>query len=123
MFKQQTVIDLVDIFPQWRQSKQTLEEDVALEIHDAARGYLDAYYKFVARIGKGDYQALFDSPVVSMFVQDMLRYLPHELPPAAMLQKCGEFFRSEHFASIPFHDIEAKRLRHTKSNGKKRGLH
>ena len=106
--KQRTVTDLVDIFPQWCQSSQSFEEDVALEIHDAGRIYLDAYFKFVARIGLGDYKALIDSPIISMIVQHMLHYLPKEMPPEEQLRKCVEFFRSEHFAAHPFRDIEAK---------------
>jgi hypothetical protein len=106
--KRQTVTDLVDIFPQWRNSKATFEEDVALETRDAGRIYLDAYLKYVVRIGIGDYQALIDSPIISMIVQYMLHYLPKELAPEEQLRKCVEFFASEHFAAQPFHDVQAR---------------
>lgn len=106
--KQQTVTDLVDMFPQWRQSTATFEQDVALETRDAGRIYIDAYIKYIARVGRGDYKALIDSPIISMVVQHMLHYLPKEMPPEEQLRKCVEFFASEHFSSHPFHDIESK---------------
>lgn len=106
--KQQTVADLVDVFPQWRQSTSTFEEDVALETRDAGRIYLDAYFKYVTRIGQRDYKALIDSPIISLVVQHMVHYLPKEMAPEEQLRKCVEFFASEHFAAHPFHDIEAR---------------
>jgi hypothetical protein len=106
--KQQTVTDLVDVFPQWRQSASTFAEDVALETRDAGRIYLDAYSKYVTRIGQRDFKALIDSPIISLVVQHMVHYLPKEMAPEEQLQKCVEFFASEHFAADPFHDIEAR---------------
>lgn len=74
--KHKTVRTLVDAFPQWRKSTQTFEEDVDLEIHDTGRHYFETYFKFLERIGRGDYRALVDSPVASMIVQHMCIIFP-----------------------------------------------
>jgi hypothetical protein len=106
--KKQSISDLVDAFPEWRASANTFEEDVALELHASGRSYFEAYVKYVMRIGSGDYSALIDSPIVSMIVQHMLHYLPKETAPKDQLRTCGEFFKSQHFATLPYQDIKAR---------------
>lgn len=108
--KQKSVSDLIDVFPEWRNSTNTFEEDVTLELHAFGRSYFDAYIEYVMRIGKGDYKALIDSPIISMIVQDMLHYLSKEMAPDDQLKKCAEFFKSQHFASLPYPDIEARAM-------------
>ena len=106
--KQQSISDLVDAFPEWRRSSNTFEQDVAVELHASGRSYFEAYIKYVMRIGSGDYSALIDSPIISMIVQHMLHYLPNEMAPEDQLRKCGKFFNSQHFAALPYQDIEAR---------------
>ena len=58
--KRQSVEGLVDLFPEWRTSMNTFEQDVALELRDSAKGYFDSYITYAARIASGDYAALFN---------------------------------------------------------------
>jgi len=99
--KEHAVQTLVSVFDHWQQSQNTFEQDVALEITDAGRNYMEAYLRFVLRINQGDYDAIWNSPVMSEVVQGMLHYLPRDMPQEAALAKCQEFFASEHFAQLP----------------------
>jgi len=100
--KRQSVEMLVDAFPAWRQSTNNFEQDVALELREAAKNYFDAYLKYVARIATGDYAALVDSPIMAMVVQALLHCLPEDSAPEEGLKRIGAFFRSEHFSDIPY---------------------
>lgn len=100
--KRQGVEMLVDAFPAWRQSTNTFEQDVALELREAAKSYFDAYLKYVVRIANGDYAALLDSPIMAMVVQTLLQCLPEDSAPEESLKKIGAFFQSEHFSEIPY---------------------
>jgi len=106
--KRQAIEGLVDLFPEWRKSTQTFDEDVAGELRAAAKGYMEAYLDFMLRVGGGDYNALFDAPIISMVVQQMLYVLPQEMAPDEKLRQCLSFFASTHFSILPYHDIEAK---------------
>ena len=100
--KRQSVEGLVDLFPAWRTSPHTFEQDVALELRDAAKGYIDSYVSYAARVAGGDYAALFDSPIMSMVMQSLLYCLPEEMPPEERLRKIGGYFKSNHFSEIPY---------------------
>lgn len=100
--KRQSVEGLVDLFPTWRLSPNTFEQDVAIELRDAAKGYIDSYANYAVRVADGDYVALFDSPIMSMVVQSLLCCLPEEMPPEERLKKVGEYFKSNHFSEIPY---------------------
>lgn len=106
--KRQSVEDLVDAFPTWRQSTNTFDEDVAIEMRDAARGYIDSYLKYATRIADGDYAALVDSPIMSMVVQSLLHCLPDEMPPEARLTQVGTFLSSPHFSETPYQWLSAR---------------
>jgi hypothetical protein len=105
--KRQSVQELVDLFPGWRQSTASFGEDVALELRWAAKGYLDSYVTNVARVASGDYTALIDSPVMAMVVEELLHCLPDEVPPEARLKRIGEFLESLHFEEIPYQQLSA----------------
>ena len=100
--KRQGVELLVDAFQGWRQSKNTFEQDVTLELQESFKNYLHSYLKYAARISTGDYAALLDSPIMAMVVQTLLHCLPDDMPPEESLKKICEFFRSEHFSRIPY---------------------
>lgn len=100
--KRQGVEMLVDAFPAWRQSTNTFEQDVALELREAAKNYFDAYLKYAARIATGDYAALLDSSIVAMVVQALLHCLTEDSTPEESLKKIGAFFQTEHFSEIPY---------------------
>jgi hypothetical protein len=106
--KRSSVTSLLDLFDEWRKSTSSFEEDVVLELSAFGRNYLETYWTFVCRMAKGDYNALFDSPVVYQVVQNMLRFLPKELPPDQALHRCAEFFGSEIFSKTPYPSIEAR---------------
>lgn len=78
--KRQSVEGLVDFFPDWRQSKNTFDEDVAFEMHAQAKRYFEFYFKCATRIADGDYDAFFDSPIVSAVVQLLIHCLPDGMP-------------------------------------------
>jgi hypothetical protein len=100
--KRQGVELLVNAFSAWQQSTNTFEQDVALELQEAAKNYLNSYLKYAARIATGDYAALLDSPIMAMVVQVLLQCLPKDALPEESLKKIGAFFQSEHFSGIPY---------------------
>ena len=106
--KRQGVEMLVDAFPGWRQSTNTFEQDVALELREAAKNYFEAYFKYAARIATGDYAALLDSPIMAMVVQTLLHCLPEDSAPEESLKKIGAFFQSEHFSEIPYQSLSVR---------------
>lgn len=107
--KNESVEELVRAaFPSWRSSNTTFDEHVQLEIRDAAKIYIKFYLEYVARIIAGDYNAMFDSPIVSMIVRDMMDLLPLDLDTDAKILTIKNFFSSEHFANIPNEWISAR---------------
>jgi hypothetical protein len=107
--KQQSVEDLVDLFPSWRQSKNTFDEEVAFEMRDGAKAYIQAYNEYAARLARGDlFDALFKSSIISMIVQSLLQCLPKEMPPEQRLNQVGMFFCSPHFSEIPCQWLSAR---------------
>lgn len=106
--KRRAVEELVDTFGRWRQSTNTFEQDVALEIRAAGQNYIDSYLEFAARIARGDPAALFNSPIMSKVVESMLHCLPKETPLEEGLKKVARFFVSDHFAQIPYQWLSAR---------------
>ncbi|MEE4461309.1 hypothetical protein V2S84_04035 [Azotobacter chroococcum] len=106
--KGQAVDELIKTFDQWQVCTQTFEQDVALEMCDAAKNYLGTYVTKVNRIAQGDIKALLDSPIVSQVVEQMLHWLPKDQPLDQRLKRCAEFFRSEHFQQVPYLYISAR---------------
>jgi hypothetical protein len=106
--KQQSVEGLVDLFPAWRRSTNKFEQDVALECEAAAKGYVESYSQYAVRVARGDYAALSDSPIMSMVVQSLLHCLPDDHEPEDRLKTIGDFFRSSHFAAVPYQMLSAR---------------
>jgi hypothetical protein len=102
VLKRQGVEMLIEAFPAWRQSTSTFEQDVTIELREAAKNYFDAYLKYAARISIGDYSAFLDSPIMATVVQTMLQCLPQDSEPKESLKKISEFFKSEYFSEIPY---------------------
>lgn len=105
--KAQAAEQLVDLFPDWRKSTNTFEQDVELETRQGAREYVVAYARYAARLAAGDVAALLDSPIKSQVVQSLLHYFP-EVAPEDALRKLGEFFKSDHFAEAAYQWISAR---------------
>jgi hypothetical protein len=106
--KQQSVDTLVKLFDEWKISANTFEQDVAVEMGDAAKNYLSSYLHMVRRLSVGDFSAAINSPIAANVVQNMLRWLPKEQPLADKLSLCSQFFSSDHFNQVPFLWIEAR---------------
>jgi hypothetical protein len=100
--KHQSVEQLVASFEGWRQSSNTFDEDLALEIRAAGKNYLDSYFQYLMRLVGGDFSALFDAPIMSTVVQHMLHYFPKETQPEDQLKQVANFFISKHFSEIPY---------------------
>lgn len=122
VLKTQAVQELVKVFDEWQASTQTFEQDVALEIHDAGRNYVNTYLTKVNRISQGDFNAVIDSPIVATVVEHMLHWLPEEQLLVDRMRRCMEFFASEHFANVPYLWLEA-RMFATLKGMVKRGAH
>lgn len=105
--KKQTIEGLVGLFEGWRTSTSTFEEDVEAEHRVAAKSYMDFYLDFAVRIARGDFDALFNAPIISMVVQSMLHLVPKTVPEAEHLKKCAEFLVSDHFRATPYQQLTA----------------
>lgn len=99
--KGQAFDGLMEAFEAWRTSTQTFDQDVALEMDDAARYYYDTYLTMMKRLAQRDFDARFDSPIASQVVERMMHSLPDNHPFDQKLQRCVDFFRSEHFRQVP----------------------
>lgn len=106
--KRQSVERLVDLFPEWRTSSSTLHQDISLELHGAVKGYLDSYITYAMRLAHGDYNALFDSPIISGVVEALMYCLPEDMPPNERLAKIGEYFKSNYFSELPSQWLSAR---------------
>lgn len=106
--KRQAVENLVSIFERWRQTTDTFEQHVALEMSEAGKNYIDSYLEFVGRIARGDHTALFNAPIMSLVVESMLHCLPRETLPEKGLEQVRRFFASEHFAQVPYQWLSAR---------------
>ncbi|MDP3227152.1 MAG: hypothetical protein Q8N13_04140 [Acidovorax sp.] len=106
--KTQAVNELINVFDQWQASTQTFDQDVALEVREAGKNYMNTYLTMVKRISQGDFKAVIDSPLVAKVVEHMMHWLPDEQSPADRLRRCAEFFASDYFAQVPKLWVEAR---------------
>lgn len=106
--KAQSVDELITTFDDWQVSTQSFEQDVALEVAETAKIYLNTYITKLTRLAHGDYAALGDSPIVSQVVEQMLHCLPKDQPLDLQLKRCADFFKSEHFQQVPNLYISAR---------------
>jgi len=107
--KAQSVEGLVDLFPSWRSSSATFEQDLEQEHLASFRGYFDAYVDYMKRMVSGDIDAFMSAPVISMVVESMLRIVPSEIPAEGRLKLCAEFMaNSAHFRNIPSQNLSAR---------------
>jgi hypothetical protein len=106
--KHESIEQLVDTFTAWRKSNNTFEENMAIEFRDAGRIYIESYLDFAARIARGDYDALVDSPIIVGVVQSMPHCLPEEAAPEERFRTIGRFFVSEHFTQVPCQQLSAR---------------
>lgn len=106
--KGQAIDGLVSLFPDWRKSTNTFEQDVELEHRAAAKGYWDAYLAYFKRVAEGDYMALIDAPMISQVVASLMRRFAKDVPQADRIKTVSAFLTSQHFRNTPYHDIQAR---------------
>ncbi len=118
--KEQSTQALVAIFDDWRQSQSVFEQDVAAELASIAKIYRDSYANYVARVGGGDIEAMFTTPIFSMIIERMRHHLPENMDVLEQLRTCAEFFTTPNFASLPYQYIRSRAcalLKHNVKNG------
>lgn len=120
--KREAVDQLVTTLDSWQQSTRTFDEDIALEYHDAGRFYLQYYIDKVNRIRQEGVDAALGSPIMASMVGYMRDHLPKDMPELEQLQRCADFFKSEHFAEVP-HEWLSARLFATLKSMVKRGAY
>jgi len=109
--KHQSVEQLLDIFDGWRQSANTFEQDLAIEMRDAGKAYLDSYFQYLSRLNDdNDYDVLLERPIISMVVEHMLFCFSKEKQLKECLKQISNFFLSEHFAKIPYEWVSTRML-------------
>ncbi len=106
--KTQAVGQLIDAFDGWRNSKTTFDDDVAIEMRDAAKGYTEPYLIMLERLANGDYSAIIDSPVASGVCETMMYCFSNEIPASDRFKWIKSFFESPHFMNIPCEYISCR---------------
>ena len=105
VFKQQAADELIQALPQWARKGRTFEEDMSLEISDAARLLIDSYADKAARLMIGDFSALTNAPVSASVGEGLwLVVRARKVDPKAI----GAFLRSQHFAEVPSVHLSAR---------------
>jgi hypothetical protein len=102
LYKQQAVDELLQVLPQWANKARTFEEDMALEISDAARLLVDSYAKKAARLMMGDVSALNTNTSVVDNLWCVVK--AKKMAPTAI----GAFFCSQYFAKVPTVQLSAR---------------
>lgn len=105
--KTEAVSQLVALFDGWMHSGNTFEQDLKLEIADAARSYVGSFEEFVSRVCSGDINALLYAPVASQCVQTLRYALPDDLDEVEKLRTIVAFFASQSFGLVPKERISA----------------
>ena len=112
-YKQKAQEELLEALPRWANKTRTFEEDMALEISDAARLLVDSYAKKAARLMTGDFSALLNSPIDSSIVETMWYVVQAK---KVDLTTIGAFFQSTHFEAVPSVQLSARLFSAYKAN-------
>ena len=107
-FKRQAVEELVNTLTNWAASKNTLEEDMALELTDSARILMESYAKKAERLRSGDFSALIDSPIIASIVENLVHVLSAKEIQGGDELIIPSFFASAHFAEVPSMQLSAR---------------
>ena len=107
-FKQRAVEELVNTLRNWATSKNTFEQDMALELRDSARILMESYAKKTARLWSGDFSALLDSPISASVVEHMVYVLSVKKMQGDAASVMPSFFTSRHFAEVPSQQLSAR---------------
>ena len=106
--KSKSIERLIDVFEDWRKSTCTFADDVELELRDARKNYINSYFDYISRIARGDYNAMFDSPIISRVVESMMHCFPDDTIPEDRMKQVTDFFMSDYFANVPYHWLSAR---------------
>jgi len=104
-FKQRAIDELLNALPSWANKSRTFEQDMALELNDAARILADSYAGQQVRLLAGDFSALINSPISASVVGNMLHVAQSKDADPLTI---GSFFRSPHFAEVPSQQLSAR---------------
>lgn len=100
--KSEAVQELVAAFDGWQQSTNTFEQDVAIELRASGQSYMQSYLELLTQVAQGNLLARLNAPMATMVVEGMRYCLPRQMPLQEQLQRCTQFFLSEHFAQVPY---------------------
>jgi hypothetical protein len=105
LFKQRAVDELLQALPQWAKKGRTFQQDMDLEISDAARLLIDSYADKAARLMMGDFSVLINAPISASIGEGLwLVVQARKVDP----KKIGAFLRSQHFAEVPTVQLSAR---------------
>jgi hypothetical protein len=107
-FKEQAIEELVNTLSDWAASKNTFDQDMKLELRDAARILMEEYAKKTGRLRAGDFSALVDSPISASVVEAMFDVLSIKKMQADVARVIPAFFQSQHFAEVPSQQLSAR---------------
>ena len=99
--KAESVEMLLGVVENWRKSTYSFERALEIEGAERGRNYVKTYLEMVTKAAKGDISAMFTAPMAAGVVQQMIYWLPKDMPFPEQLQKCMEFFQSQHYAQVP----------------------
>lgn len=105
VFKQRATDELIQALPQWARKGRTFEEDMSLEISDAAQLLIDSYAGKAARLMIGDFSALTNAPISASVGEGLWLVVQARKVDAKLI---GAFFRSQHFAEVPTVQLSAR---------------
>ncbi|HEU0153154.1 MAG TPA: hypothetical protein VFQ84_07410 [Arenimonas sp.] len=117
--KERSAQTLVGYFDEWRQSTSTFEADVQAELDAVAKIYRDSYIQYLVQVGSGNVEAMLTSPIHSQVVERMRDQLPAEMDIAEQIEACAEFFRTPHFAQLPYQYIRSRACAMLKQRAKR----
>ena len=120
--KKRLVEGLIELFPGWRASTNTLEEDVFREDRAAGRYFLQIFADYMRRLSEGDFDVIINGHIDSLVVQHLLHFFPDDMPHNDKMTQIAEFFASDHFRNIP-HRCVASRMFATLKKLVKEGAH
>jgi len=98
---------MLDAFKSWRNTSATFEEDVAFEIQDASRIYLQHYLQSLCQMMNGDAPDIFSATAPTEKMRMLVSTLTNNMSGEDALQKVSQFLSSQHFALMPHLTIAA----------------
>jgi hypothetical protein len=106
--------DFAPLYDGWARDKPTFEKVLNNELGALARGYVDAYFQFlaIAQAGEasGDAQQYINgalSPVVTLIHGINHKFVKHGIPPESAFRETVKFLNWSKNHSLPYHWISA----------------